>query len=220
MPSAQDAESSESKGVELEMCDTFSPSGDQPSGNCYASITVDGQAFSLIPDGSSSSPPSETVTECGDSGGGTSPPPTTGTTATNTGSCFPEGFYTNQKSWLGLDGVECESEQLDADKALAGSQKWLDSLGVGSVCQWKVDDWAAACDCVKTEKAAVDAGGTVCQECTKTLYESTLTQECRKALTEVQCTNFTPEQIATLQSQLGADKAAEVAARAKFGVGM
>ncbi len=186
---------------------------------------------------------------------------------------LPAGFYTNQKSWLGLDGVECESEQLDADKALAGSQKWLDSLGVGSVCQWKVDDWAAACDCVKTEKAAVDAGGTVCQECTKTLYESTvsgttghcqrmgwclvarlaskqvarwdvsqqkyactlhkrpkphclapalpqLTQECRKALTEVQCTNFTPEQIATLQSQLGADKAAEVAARAKFGVGM
>jgi len=87
---------------------------------------------------------------------------------------LPAGFYTNQKSWLGLDGVECESEQLDAEKALAGSQKWLDSLGVGGVCQWKVDDWTAACECVKTEKAAVDAGGTVCQECTKTLYESTV----------------------------------------------
>lgn len=47
-----------------------------------------------------------------------------------------------------------------------------------------------------------------------------LTQECRKALTEVQCTNLTPEMIATLQSQLPADKVAEVIEAAKFGPAM
>lgn len=231
----QDAESNQRKSALLEMCDALSPSGDQTSGSCYASITVDGITFTLIPDGSSLSPPSENITECG------STLPTSPSTppATNTGSCFPEGavvahvlhavvqweraevcwlngrppaaaraavthvaatriaatriafvtgrnrasalppalpagFYANPKSWLGLDSTECQAERVDAEAALAGSQKWLDTLGVGSVCHWRVDDWTTACACVKTEQDAVAAGGTVCQECTKTLFESTV----------------------------------------------